>query len=261
MRTSFRNRPRRDFTILRNAALRDERLSLKAKGMLALMMSFPDDWTYHLEHLEGISTDGRDATRGAVRELEAAGYVSRSQSRSPDGRLSVADFEVSDSLPTVDGFSGDGLSVAGKPAATKTERPTKTETHEEDQDLKPSSTSLTRAHPHTAFLDAWNEHRGNLPSVRALDAKRKRSIDALRKEHGNEALPLFADAVTCVAHDDFWVERQYTIDNLLRPGRVLEKAEKWRAGAVQLGTANLRMATQVERWARALDAAPERPVN
>jgi len=126
VRAGFRNRPRRDFTILRNAALRDARLSLKAKGMLALMMSFPDDWTYHLDHLEGLSTDGRDATRGAVRELEAAGYVSRLQGRTPDGRLAAAHFEVADDPSTVDGLSGDGssgdgLSGAGKPAATKTD--------------------------------------------------------------------------------------------------------------------------------------------
>lgn len=123
---AYRNRPRRDYTIVRNAALRDERLSLKAKGLLALMLSFPDDWTYHLEHLERLSTDGRDATRGAVRELEARGYVTRRQTRAPDGTLSSSVYEVADAPATVDGFpvdgsTVDGSTVDGKPAATKTD--------------------------------------------------------------------------------------------------------------------------------------------
>ena len=256
----IRTKRRNHYTTLSNEIVRSTDLSLKAKGLLMLMLSYPDDWDFNLAHLANQSRDGLHATRTAFLELAEVGYVSRTQRRDELGRVAGWDYEVRDE-PTAVRFSDDGKANVGESHATKTERPTKTENHEEDQDLKPLSTSLTRAHPHTAFLDAWNEHRGNLPSVRTLDAKRKRSIDTLQKEHGTDALGLFEDAVACVAHADFWVERQYTIDNLMRAGRVLEKAEKWRAGAVQLGTANLRMATQVERWKRALDARHERPVN
>lgn len=126
MTRTYRNRPRRDYTIVRNAALRDDRLSLKAKGLLALMLSFPDDWTYHLEYLERLSTDGRDATRGAVRELETLGYVGRRQARAADGTLSSSVYEVVDAPGTVDGFpvdgsTVDGSTVDGEPAATKTD--------------------------------------------------------------------------------------------------------------------------------------------
>lgn len=95
-RDDFRNRPRRDFTIIRNAALRDPNLSLKAKGALALMLSFPDDSTYHLQHLQTMSSDGRDATRGAIAELEAAGYLTRRQTRDENGKLGPAVFEFFD---------------------------------------------------------------------------------------------------------------------------------------------------------------------
>jgi hypothetical protein len=94
-----------------------------------------------------------------------------------------------------------------------------------------TSLSATRAHDHDTFLEAWNYHRGALPAARSLDAKRKRGIDTLRKEHGIDALAIFTAAVQCVASDDFWVERGYGLDNLLRPGRVLEKAEKHAANA------------------------------
>lgn len=124
-----------------------------------------------------------------------------------------------------------------------------------------SSASPTRESIYTPFIEAWNQHRGNLPAIRTLDAKRKRGIDTLRKEHGDEALALFRDAVQCVAADDYWVEKQYGFTNLIVAGRILEKADKWRAGPAQLGTANTRMATQVHRWAQALGALDERPVN
>src|SRR5690606_30541286 len=126
MSRKYRNRPTRDYTVLRNAALRNPALSLKAKGALALMLTFPDDWEYHLDHLEAMSRDGRDALRSAVRELEAHGYVKRFQRRRPDGTLGDAEYHVTDDVPTVDGKTVAGQSVAGrtvagKPAATKTD--------------------------------------------------------------------------------------------------------------------------------------------
>ncbi len=133
-----------------------------------------------------------------------------------------------------------------------------------DNERKPTSETLSASPTREldqAFVEVWNEHRGNLPGIRSLDAKRKRGLKALRDEHGADALDLFRDSVQCVAADDYWVEKQYGFDNLIRPGRVLEKAEKWRAGPAQLGTANVRMAAQVHRWSKALDALDERPVN
>lgn len=112
---SYRNRARRDYVTIRNAALRDDRLSLKAKGALAMMLTFVDGWTYRLGHLEGLSRDGRDALRSAIRELELAGYITRHQSRGPDGRLAEAVYHVADDAATVDGKPADGESVAGQP--------------------------------------------------------------------------------------------------------------------------------------------------
>lgn len=149
MSKRYRNRPTRDYTVVRNAALRNPALSLKAKGALAMMLSFPDDWEYHLEQLEPLSRDGRDALRAAIRELENAGYITRRQTRKPDGTLGDSEYNVTDDVRTADGkpvhgakrvqngastvdglsVAGQtvaGLSVAGKPAATKTDY-TKTE--------------------------------------------------------------------------------------------------------------------------------------
>ncbi len=64
-----------------NRPLRDGALSLKAKGLFALMASLPPGWRYSVEGLAAICKEGRDAVRAGVRELERAGYLRRG----PDG--------------------------------------------------------------------------------------------------------------------------------------------------------------------------------
>lgn len=81
------------------------------------------------------------------------------------------------------------------------------------------------------FLDLWNEHRGPLPKALGPNTRRANGVKALVKEHGlAKALELFTHAVKQVASDPYWGEKGYNIDNLLRPGRVAEKAEKQLAG-------------------------------
>ena len=82
------------------------------------------------------------------------------------------------------------------------------------------------------FLAIWNEHRGRLPAVQVLTEKRKRNLRSFLKEvpAGADPVAVFTAAVREVARDPFWAERKYNLDNLLRPGRVIEKAEKHLAG-------------------------------
>ena len=62
-----------------------------------------------------------------------------------------------------------------------------------------------------------------------MNDKRRRGIDAVRKEFGDQALVRFEMAVLQVAADKFWQQEGYNIDNLLVRGRVLEKSEKFNA--------------------------------
>ena len=52
-------------------------MSLKAKGLLSLMLSLPEDWDYSLAGLSVLSSDGESATRVALKELEKLGYLER----------------------------------------------------------------------------------------------------------------------------------------------------------------------------------------
>jgi hypothetical protein len=101
------------------------------------------------------------------------------------------------------------------------------------------------------FKDIWNEERGRLPRISRLNEARRRSLRTLANDLGADAVDLFRDAVRCVARDEFWVERQYGLNNLLR-GKVLEKAEKWRAGRSGLSGADTKLATRAESLLAAL---------
>ena len=76
----FRIEKTRDYTVMSNYHLRDRSLSLKAKGLLSLMLSLPEDWDYTMKGLARICKDGIDSISGGIRELESHGYLVRARS-------------------------------------------------------------------------------------------------------------------------------------------------------------------------------------
>ncbi len=76
----FRVEKTKDFTIMCNHHLRNRKLLLKAKGLLSLMLSLPEDWDYTTKGLAHICKDGIDAISTALKELEQQGYLTRSVS-------------------------------------------------------------------------------------------------------------------------------------------------------------------------------------
>lgn len=102
------------------------------------------------------------------------------------------------------------------------------------------------------LLAAWNDYCGPLPRATRLNDQRRRALKRLVDEHGDEAVALLTDATRQVARDEFWIERGYGLDNLLRSGRVVEKVEKYRATSSPLSTGERRMATTAASIARAI---------
>lgn len=90
----FRVEKNHSYTVMANHHLRDERLSLKSKGLLSLILSLPDDWRISIEGMTQFSTDGKDAIRSAIRELTDAGYITRAQTHSEAGTFSGYDYIV-----------------------------------------------------------------------------------------------------------------------------------------------------------------------
>ena len=90
----FRVEKTRDYTVMANHHLKNKELTLKAKGLLSVMLSLPEDWDYTLKGLSHINREGVDAIREAVRELERAGYMIRNRVRNEKGQLSDTEYVI-----------------------------------------------------------------------------------------------------------------------------------------------------------------------
>ena len=90
----FRIERTRDYTVMSNHHLRNGKLSLKAKGLLSMMLSLPEDWNYTTRGLAKICKEGVDAIGNALRELETAGYIVRHQLRDRQGRISDTEYVI-----------------------------------------------------------------------------------------------------------------------------------------------------------------------
>ena len=90
----FRIDKTRDYTVMANFHLRDITLSLKAKGLLSLMLSLPEDWDYTTKGLARICKDGVDSICATVKELEKAGYVQRRRVRNELGQLTEVEYTI-----------------------------------------------------------------------------------------------------------------------------------------------------------------------
>ena len=84
----------RDYTVMSNHHLRDTSLSLKAKGLLSLMLSLPDDWNFNMRGLSSICKEGLEAIGSALKELEKAGYMVRNQLRGANGRITDTEYII-----------------------------------------------------------------------------------------------------------------------------------------------------------------------
>jgi hypothetical protein len=71
----FRVEKSSDYTVMSNRHLKEKDMSLKAKGLLSLMLSLPDDWDYSMEGLISLCKENETAIRSALDELEQFGYL------------------------------------------------------------------------------------------------------------------------------------------------------------------------------------------
>ena len=90
----FRIEKTRDYTDMSNHHLRNTDLSLKAKGLLSLMLSLPEEWDYTTKGLARICKDGVDSICAGVRELEDHGYVVRERVRNANGQLGAIEYTI-----------------------------------------------------------------------------------------------------------------------------------------------------------------------
>lgn len=82
------------YTVMSNYHLRDMRLSLKARGLLSQILSLPEKWDMTIAGLSKINKESTDAISTAIKELEAAGYITRYRERKDNGTFGEIIYDV-----------------------------------------------------------------------------------------------------------------------------------------------------------------------
>ena len=97
-----RSKVKENYTIIRNDILTNKNISLKAKGLLCLLLSLPNDWVIYKTQLNNFSSDGRDATTNAFNELVELGYILSVERINEKGHKMGFDYIVYDEMSLPD---------------------------------------------------------------------------------------------------------------------------------------------------------------
>ncbi len=145
----------RDYTVMSNHHLKNPELTLKAKGLLSLILSLPEKWDFTTRGLASICKEGHECVGSAIRELEKAGYIVRNRIRDEKGRITDTEYVIHEfpqtSTPSPD--DGEPPSPAepdeGKP-------PVRTENSPESDANDQLAPSPHPAQPGTAYPEPEN---------------------------------------------------------------------------------------------------------
>lgn len=121
----FRIHKTSNYTIMSNHHFKERGLSLKAKGLLSLMLSLPDDWNYNVSGLTKLSKDGKDSVMSALQELEKFGYLTRQQMVNSKGQFSGVEYHIYEEPQqdnTITEKSNSASPTLAKPNAEKREQ-------------------------------------------------------------------------------------------------------------------------------------------
>lgn len=84
---TFRVNKNKNYTTINNTGLRDKRLTWKAKGILAYILTLPDDWVFYMEEIATHAKDKLDSLKSGMKELKKYGYVKRFPVKDEQGKI------------------------------------------------------------------------------------------------------------------------------------------------------------------------------
>ena len=213
----FRVERTQNYTVMSNYHLRDKSLSLKAKGLLSLMLSLPETWDYTLSGLAKISLEGKDAIRATVVELEKAGYIQRHQTTGKDGKFGsneyiIREYPASHEPPLEGPSSAQPLSenpstVPPSAGATLTENPTQIKKDPVKKDQEITDSVSTESFPFPSVPS---------PSPAPVETERKRKEGKRRRQSVSKGeMDAYREMIReNIDYDGFVRERPYDAGQL-----------------------------------------------
>lgn len=188
----FRVEKNTNYTTMSNYHLRDQNLTLKAKGLLSLCLSLPESWDYSVRGLVAICKEGKDSIVKTLQELEQCGYLERHQLRREDGKMGGIEYVIYE-----------------MPHAPCTERPCA----ENPDAVKPDTDN-----PDTAKPDAEKPRPGNPPQLSKeelnTDSNKRKKEKEPRHQHGQYRNVLLSEAEFQTLQAEFPSDYQQRIERL-----------------------------------------------
>lgn len=201
------------YTVLPNGILRDTGLSLKTKGLFAIILSLPETWDYSVAGLATVAGCGRDAIRSALGEMEQAGYLTRTRSHGEGGKFTGVIYNIRDQAEP----------LSGKPTTVE---PTLE---------KPSSENPTQLNKDISNKDLINPHsppEGDGPQ-RKKRQRRLKSVPTWKPERFEafwDYYPRGEDRMGAVEEWDKLQPDDALIDRMARALARQKASEEWQRG-------------------------------
>jgi len=151
----LRKEKKNNYTAIDNSVFMNYGLSYKAKGLLCQMLSLPDGWSFSIEGLSRLASDGRDSVAATLKELESAGYFRREQART-GGKFQGIEYIISE-IPFT------GKPFTGKPVPAKPQQ----------LNTKELNTNKSNTNLHTHI-----EQRPSLEEIRSYISEKNLNVDA-----------------------------------------------------------------------------------
>lgn len=197
-----------NFVVMDKTALNDKRLSWKAKGIMAFMLSKPDDWVFYLDELSTNATDGKSSFRSGFNELKKHGYVQRIQRRDENGKF---DWEtIVNEVPLTD------FPQVDNPHAEKPQVDNRTLLN---NDLTKNELTKNDEYIYTLF-DRWLEQ--GIVNHKKMNQKMKSHTNARLKDYSfkelEQAIKNYAEILK---GDQYYWSHKWTYEEFMKPNNVV----------------------------------------
>ncbi len=177
------------YTTISNEFLRDNNLSLKAKGFLTVIMALPDDWDFSIKGICSVLKEGKTSVYSAVQELKENRYCKTTPSRDEKGLIIGLDYvfyeepykeEPNKEEPQQDYPHPENRDMDNMPQLnTKEDKESNRTKDLPNKEERDKSLSKKERIDYDAIVKCWNETNTLLPNVKMLNNKRKEQIRTL----------------------------------------------------------------------------------
>lgn len=190
----FRVEHNNNYTVMSNYHLKDKNLSLKAKGLLSMMLSLPDEWDFSVNGLVAICKESKTAIQNTLKELEECGYLVRTRIHDEKGRIDyIYDiFEKTHSPQT------ENLCTVNRCTDNQPQLNTKELNTEESNTKDKKERKTTKRQSYDEQIEAYTDNEDLRQALKAFIQMRK----LIKKPLTDHALKLNLGTLNKLSNDD-----------------------------------------------------------